>query len=278
MRLTALHRHRIELLQLGREVRPKQPPVLVEFQTACANIVNNPQMFPMLGCGKHQSRRLFTSRSRERRRERLLMMSKVLAVVGAHADLLSLSDGERVNGECKPITERQLGKEVGIAAAGAEQLPAHDTREMRAMRSALRDLEDGELVSRAQPKIQYCSQAIGGCGRKVERGRTCKCGRRHLWRWRSLPTIITIQKRAFEAMGLGEQLEQQQKQRYEDVQRGKVGPEPEVDIRAQRLQRRLACTQRRAAAATGIETRTDPEIAAKLAAQLDRMFREKPRE
>lgn len=276
MKLTALHRHRIELLKLGRELRPEQPPVLVEFQTACANIVLNPQMFPMLGCGKHQARRLFTSRNRERRRERLIMMGKTLSALGAHADLLTLSDGQRIDGECKPITELQLGRELGIAGAGDVDLE-HDTTGMRAMRSALRDLDDGELISRKQPKIQYCSASAGGCGKKIPRGGTCKCGRRRFWRWRALPTIITIQKLAFDAMGLREQLEEQQAQRWDDIQRGKIGPEPDRDIRAERAQRRLACGQRRAAAAAGIETQHDPELVAKQQQQLERLYG-KPRE
>jgi len=261
MKLTGLHRHRIELLKLGRTVRPQQPPVLVEFQTACANIVSNPQMFPMLGCGKHQRRRLFTSPDRERRRERLLMMSRVLSVVGAHADLLTLSDGRRVNGECKPVTELQLGAELGIDAGDVDL--SHDTRGMRAMRSALRDLDDGQLVSRRQPRIQYCSAGAGGCGRSVRRGGTCRCGRRHLWRWRSQATVITIQKRAFEAMGLRPVLEEQQRQRYQDLQKGKIGPDPEADVRVLRERRRVLRAQHR---------RRELATAADQAEQLGRLF------
>jgi hypothetical protein len=262
MKLTALHHHRLAVLQLGRDVRAGQPAVLVEFQTACANIVSNPQWFPMLGCGKHQRRRLFTSANRERRRERLLMMSRVLSVVGAHADLLTLSDGQRVGGECKPITELQLGRELGIEAAAGDEL-VHDTTGMRAMRSALRDLGDGGLVSRVQPRTQYCSAGSGGCGRSIPRGGTCKCGRRQAWRWRSHATIITIQKEAFSAMGLLEQLEEQQGQRYADIQAGKVGPEPIVDVRLQRERRKVLRAQHR---------RTESARGAEQAAQLARLY------
>jgi hypothetical protein len=279
MKLTALHRHRIDVLKLGRTVVPTQPPVLVEFQTACANIELNPQMFPMLGCGKHQKRRLFTSRNRERRRERLRMMARTMAVLGGHADLLTLSDGRRVDGVCKPITELQIGRELGIEVDDlGDDHDAHDAKGMRAMRSALRDLDDGELISRKQPKVQYCSAAAGGCGKDIPRGRSCKCGRRHCWRWRSLPTVITIQSRAFEAMGLGEQLADEQAQRYADIQAGKVGPEPERDIRAERLQRHHATRQRRAAAAAGIESTRDPDVAARQREQLARLYGEKQRE
>jgi hypothetical protein len=129
-----------------------------------------------------------------------------------------------------------------------------------------------------QPKIQYCAAKIGGCGKKIQRGGTCKCGRRHLWRWRSLPTIITVQKLAFEAMGLRELLEAQQAQRYADDQAGKVGPEPERDIRRERDQRRRIRAQHRRTSAAGIESRHDPELAVSQEERLARLYREKKRE
>jgi len=277
MKLTALHQHRFGVLQLGRKVRPQQPSALVELQAAAATIVTNPQMFPMLGCGKHQKRRLFTSPNRERRRERLLMCARYLSVLAAHADLQTLSAGQRVDGECKAITELQIAAELGIKVDAGDEL-THDSRGLRAMRSAARDLEDAELISRRQPKIQYCSAGAGGCGKKIPRGRTCACGRRHAWRWRALPSINTIQKRTFEAFGLRELLEDQQADRYAAAGAGHVGPEPERDIRKERLQRRAARHQAAAAAATGIETHHDPDVVARQLERMERLYGEKKRE
>jgi hypothetical protein len=275
MKLTALHQHRFGVLQLGVPVNAGKPSVLVEAQAASALIETNPQMFPMLGCGKHQRRRLFTSRDRERRPERLRTCSRVMAVVLGHADMLTLSDGQRVDGECKPITELQLGRELGIEDTKLD----HDTTGMRAMRSALRDLDDAELVSRAQPKIQYCAAAAGGCGKKIPRGRSCKCGRRQCWRWRSLPTIITVKKSFFAAVGLLEQLEDQQAQRYRDQQLGKVGPEPERNILLERDQRRRMRQQHQRDEGAGLEEhQRDPDWIAASQERIERMYREKKRE
>jgi len=278
MKLTALHQHRFGVLKLGVPVNAGKPSVLVEAQAASALIETNPQMFPMLGCGKHQRRRLFTSRDRERRPERLRTCARVMGVVLGHADMLTLSDGQRVDGECKPITELQIGRELGIEVdAGAEL--EHDSTGMRAMRAALRDLDDAELVSRVQPKIQYCSASAGGCGKKVPRGGTCKCHRRQCWRWRSLPTIITVRKSYFAAVGLLEQLKEQQEKRYADEQLGKVGPEPERNILLERDQRRRIRRQRERDEGAGLEEhQRDPDWIAASQERIERMYREKKRE
>jgi len=269
MKLTAVHQHRLSVLQLGRELVAEQPPVLVELQTAAALIETNPQMFPTLGCGPERTHS-FTCTSRERRLERRRMMARELSVLAAHSDLLTLSNGERINGECKPITERQLGAELGIAPAGDEDLPDHDSTGMRAMRSGLRDLDDGGFISRAQPKVHYCAESIGGCGKKVPRGGTCKCGRRHLWRWRSLPTIITLQRACFEAFGLLEKLREQQAKRYEEQQA--AGPTAKRDIIQEREQRRRMRHHHRRTAAAGIESSHDPELVARQHEQLERIY------
>lgn len=272
MRLTELQIHRFNILLLGRDIVPEQPAVLVEYQAAWAQLITDPQLFPMLGCGKGQKRLLFTSPNRERRIERLTMIARVMSVVGAHTDLLSLSNGKRINGRCHPITELQIGRELGLEIAGADG-PAidHDTKGMRAVRAAIRDIDDGGLISREQPKMQYCSEAEGGCGKKIPRGGTCNCGRRDKWRWRSFPTIITTSKRAFEVVGLLEALEEAQERRYEQVQAGQVGPQPEKDVRVVREQQRIVRAQALAAKRAQLEGHHDPRLVAYQKAQLDRL-------
>jgi hypothetical protein len=232
---------------------PDQPAVLLEFQAGCANIISNPQQFPMLGCGKGQKRFLFTCRNRERRRERLTMMARAGAVLGAHTDLLSLSNGKRINGVCHPMTEVQIARELGIAPAAGEALE-HDSTGMRALRSALRDLDDGGLISRQQPKMQYCDESAGGCGDKVPKGGTCGCGRRWFWKWRAFPTIITISKKWFDVLGLLAELEKAQGRRYGELQ---DGPEPERNVRIEREERRIAFAQAQAAKRVGIDPRRE---------------------
>jgi len=272
MKLTELHLHHFKVLHLRQVPSADQPPVLVEFQARCANIQLNPQQFPMLGCGKGQRRFLFTSANRERRRERLRMMARVGAALGRHTDLLSLSNGSRdKDGRCHPITELQLGKELGIGGFDGGLMPEHDTTGMRAMRSALRDLDDGGLLSRAQPKVQYCAESAGGCGRKVPRGGTCSCGRRNLWRWKSFPSVITIAKKFFEVLGLLEELEAAQEYRYEQQRAGIDGPQPEKDVRVWREQKRIVRAQALAAKRAQIETHHDPKLVAFQKAQLERL-------
>jgi hypothetical protein len=277
VKFTELHLHHFKVLHLRSEPSADQPPVLVEFQARMADIKLNPQLFPMLGCGKGQRRFLFTSANRERRCERLDMMARTMAALGRHADLLSLSNGTRdKDGRCHPITELQLGKELRIGG-GADDgfMPAHDTTGMRAMRSALRDLDDGGLISRAQPKVQYCAEGLGGCGRSIPRGGTCECGRRHLWRWKSFPTVITVSKKAFEVVGLLEELEAAQEYRYEQQRAGIDGPQPEKDVRVWREQKRIVRAQAMAAKRAQIETHHDPKLVAFQKAQLERLQPEK---
>lgn len=251
---------------MGFGLNPSLPPGLIELATSCALIITNPKMFPTLGCGKEQKRYLYTSPNRERRAERLETVARLMAVLALASDLLSLSDGRRVGGVCHPLTELQIAELLGL---GKIEDLEHDTTGMRAIRSAAQDAESAGFITRKQPKVRYCNAGDGGCGRKVSpKTRTCRCGRRECWRYRSLPTIITITKEALEAFGVREAIEKEQGERYADQQAGLVGPRPDKDVRLERELSRINHAQQLAAK----RVRIDPEQEDHERRRLERLY------
>ena len=223
-----------------------QPSPLVELQTAAALIVTNPQMFPELGNAGGVQRQLFTSPRRLRRcRSRRKAHAQILSVLAKHTDVLTLRDGPtQKGGACAPLTERQLGELTGLAKADPRAPEHHDWRGMRALRAALRDLEDGLHVKRHQPRAQYCSR----CDAELPRTRdVCGCGivrgtpsaQAH-WRWKSYATVITLTKECFKRFGLLEPLEKYQAEEYERRKNRQPPPEQAVaDIRLAREQQKV---------------------------------------
>jgi len=244
VKLTDLHRHRFALLELPKPAVPSQPSPLVELQAAAALMITDPQLFPELGNAGGVQRQLFTSpRRKVRCKSRRKAHAQIVSVLAKHTDVLTLRDGPtKKSGACAPLTERQLGEMTGLAKGDDPE--HHDWRGMRALRAALRDLEDGLHVKRHQPRVQYC----GRCGEEMSKGRdVCSCGivrgtpsaDAH-WRWKSYPTIITLTKQCFQRFGLLEALEKYQAEEYERRKNRQPPPEPVVaDIRSLRVQQKI---------------------------------------
>jgi hypothetical protein len=246
LKLTDLHRHRFAVIGLPKPPVSSQPSPLLELQAAAALIVTNPQLFPELGNAGGVQRQLFTSPRRLRRcKSRRKAHAQILSVLAKHTDVLTLRDGPtRPGGACAPLTERQLGELTGLAKPDRRDPDHHDWRGMRALRAALRDLEDGFHVKRHQPRVQYCSR----CSEELPRTRdVCSCGivrgtesAKQRWRWKAYATVITLTKECFKRFGLLEALETYQAAEYERRKNGTPAPEVAVaDIRAVREQQKV---------------------------------------